>query len=137
MALVCFDLRAARRFFPLSNLVAYNVNQQVLMGPLGHGFLENARKAGKKVFVWTVNSERAMQWCIRKNVDGVVTDHPDLCRQLIQKDGQTTPGADMEITLSEKMVILKISLLVVLFGWIFRLKYLPRVKMEKTVEFKS
>lgn len=139
MALVCFDLRAARRFFPLPNLVAYNVNQQVLMGPLGRGFLEDAKKAGKKVFVWTVNSERAMQWCIRKNVDGVVTDHPDLCRQLIRKESPaTTPGTDMDITFSEKMVIYKISLLVVMFGWIFSLKYLPRVKLEKTaVETKS
>lgn len=137
MALVCFDLHAARRFFPLSNLVAYNVNQQVLMGPLGRGFLEDAKKAGKKVFVWTVNSESAMRWCIRKNVDGVVTDHPDLCRQLVKTEGPaTTPGSDMEITLSDKAEILKISLLVVLFGWIFRLKFLPRVKVEgkSTVE---
>lgn len=108
------------------------------MGPLGRGFLDEARAAGKKVFVWTVNSERAMQWCIRKNVDGVVTDHPDLCRELIKKESPaTTPGSDMQITFSEKMTILKISLLVAMFGWIFSLKFLPRVKAQKTVEVKS
>lgn len=132
MGLVCFDLRAARRFFPIPNLVVYNVNQQVLMGPLGRGFLEDARKAGKKVFVWTVNSESAMRWCIRKDVDGVVTDYPELCRQLVKTEGPTTtPGSDMNITLSDKMEILKISLLVLLFGWIFSLRFLPRVKVEE------
>lgn len=137
IALVCFDLRAARRFFTIPNLVAYNVNQQVLMGPWERDFLDEARAAGKKVFVWTVNSERAMQWCIRKNVDGVVTDHPDLCRQLIGKEGPaTTPGSDMKITFSEKVTIFKISLLVAMFGWIFSLKFLPRVKSVKTAEAK-
>lgn len=128
LSLVCFDLHAARRFFPLPNLVAYNVNQQVLMGPLGRGFLEDAHKAEKKVFVWTPNDESAIRWCIRKRVDGVVTDDPELCRQLV---GTTDPSAASDaITFSQKTEILTISLLVALFGWLFRLKFLPKVKVD-------
>lgn len=132
MALVCFDLRAARRFFPLPNLVAYNVNQQVLMGPLGRGFLEDARKANKQVFVWTVNSESAMWWCINKCVDGVVTDDPELCRELIEMDGEekSPASSSKEISVADKTKIWTISALVAMFGWIFKLKYLPRVDVD-------
>lgn len=98
------------------------------MGPLGRGFLEDAHKAGKKVFVWTPNDESAIKWCIRKRVDGVVTDDPELCRQLV---GTTDPSAGSDaITFSQKTEILTISLLVALFGWLFSLKFLPKVKVE-------
>lgn len=133
MALVCFDLCAARRFFPLPNLVMYNVNQQVLMGPLGRGFLEDASKLGKKVIVWTVNSERAMRWCINNSVYGVVTDHPDLCRQLVTSS-DTELDKGNKVTMGEKSQILGISLLVAMFGWIFKLKYLPRVDVPNTAK---
>lgn len=96
------------------------------MGPLGRGFFEDAHKAGKRVFVWTPNDNTAIRWCIRKRVDGLVTDDPELCRQLV---GTKDPGSDV-ITFSQKTEILGISLLVALFGWIFRLKFLPKVKVD-------
>lgn len=50
--------------------------QKILTGPLGHKFLQDIRKAGRSIFVWTVNTEDMMQWSIQKKVDGVITDDP-------------------------------------------------------------
>ena len=101
------------------------------MGPLGRGFLEDARKANKQVFVWTVNSEGAMWWCINKGVDGVVTDDPEACRKLVEMDGEESPASsNREISMADKSKIWTISALVAMFGWIFKLKYLPRVEVD-------
>jgi glycerophosphoryl diester phosphodiesterase len=32
----------------------------------------------KHVYVWTVNEEALMRKMMKKKVDGIVTDHPDL-----------------------------------------------------------
>ena len=50
--------------------------QKVLTGPVGKSFLKDIRKAGRSIFVWTVNDEEMMKWSIRKEVDGVITDDP-------------------------------------------------------------
>lgn len=39
----------------------------------------------KPVYVWTVNNEEMMKKLLKKKVDGLVTDYPDLARSLIKK----------------------------------------------------
>jgi phosphatidylglycerol phospholipase C len=70
-----FSLWWASRFLKVPG-VHFNIGQQVLVGPLGHYFLKAARKAGRKISVWTVNKEVWMEWSIRHEVDAVVTDNP-------------------------------------------------------------
>lgn len=38
----------------------------------------------KTVFVWTINSERRMKKLIRRGVDGIITNRPDIARKLIE-----------------------------------------------------
>jgi len=40
-------------------------------------------KKGYKVYAWTVNSQRSMQRLIELNIDGIITDHPDLLASTI------------------------------------------------------
>ncbi|KAA3659162.1 MAG: hypothetical protein DWQ10_09445 [Calditrichaeota bacterium] len=40
-------------------------------------FMRQARKHGKKVFVWTVNSPWMMRCMCRLGVHGIITDFPD------------------------------------------------------------
>lgn len=81
ITLICFDISYARRFLAVPN-VSFNVNQKVLMGPLGRGFLDDARAANRPVYVWTVNEPALMRWSIARAVDGVITDDPVLFRQI-------------------------------------------------------
>ena len=86
------------------------MNQKALIGPPGRYFLHEVQQADKQLFVWTVNDERWMEWCIRKNlgrrprrigskvegevvskmrgdalIDGVITDDPRLYLEVCER----------------------------------------------------
>jgi len=46
-------------------------------------FVRNIQATGAPVFMWTINDEPLMQQVLDLGVDGVVTDRPDLLRDLI------------------------------------------------------
>jgi phosphatidylglycerol phospholipase C len=83
VAIISWSLPYARHFLPVPN-VGFNIMQPSLVGPLGAWFLRAAKRAGRPVFTWTVNEEKRMEWCLRKNlggekkgeavIDGVITD---------------------------------------------------------------
>lgn len=47
------------------------------------GLVERLHAAGRRLNVWTVNSEAEMGFMIRLGVDGIITDDPQLARRLI------------------------------------------------------
>jgi phosphatidylglycerol phospholipase C len=131
MTLICFDLGYARQFLQIPR-VFFTVNQLVLMGPLGRGFLEEARAANRRVYLWTVNSPSMMRWAIRHEVDGVITDEPAQFKQLCEGWGkeqrdETAPDLD-QLTVGERLRILLVVVYLLLFGWFLKFKYLPSVE---------
>jgi phosphatidylglycerol phospholipase C len=76
-AMIGFSLLYSHRFLKQPD-VHFNLLQQTLVGPIGGQFLKAIKKAQKQLFVWTVNEDKWMEWSIRKQVDGVVTDDPQL-----------------------------------------------------------
>ncbi|KAJ5086162.1 hypothetical protein N7532_010933, partial [Penicillium argentinense] len=143
MTLICFDLSYARQFMQVPR-ISFNVNQKILMGPLGKGFLEEARAARRRVYVWTVNAPNLMRWSLRHEVDGVITDEPaqyqQVCRewQEQQKDGSGTPHDPSldSLTLSQRAHILLATLFILLFGWVLKRRYLPAVERVQFEERK-
>jgi len=51
------------------------------------GFVESAHARGMKVYVWTVNVPDRMHQLLRLKVDGIITDRPDLLRQVMAEAG--------------------------------------------------
>lgn len=49
-------------------------------------FVNKAHKLGKKVFVWTVNSEEVINNMIFLNVDGIITDNMELLNRVIEDE---------------------------------------------------
>jgi glycerophosphoryl diester phosphodiesterase len=47
------------------------------------GFIRRAHKAGKEVYVWTVNDRLNMSRMMSRGVDGIITDHPGLAREVL------------------------------------------------------
>jgi glycerophosphoryl diester phosphodiesterase len=47
-----------------------------------------ARDAGIRVIVWTVNDPDTMHRLLDNGVDGVITDRPDLLREVLISRGQ-------------------------------------------------
>lgn len=57
----------------------------VAMGMASPGFVDRAHRAGRKVFVWTVNDPVSMSRMISLGVDGLITDEPEMARNVIQE----------------------------------------------------
>ncbi len=62
----------------------------VAMGMATPGFIQRAHKAGRKVFVWTVNDSISMSRMMSLGVDGLITDEPELARKVIAQRAQMT-----------------------------------------------
>ncbi|WP_199432119.1 glycerophosphodiester phosphodiesterase [Qaidamihabitans albus] len=62
----------------------------VRQGPMtivDKGFLRSARNAGVEVHTWTINDPDQMRSLLDLGVDGIVTDRPDLLRDLLIERG--------------------------------------------------
>lgn len=55
--------------------------------------LERAREEGLRVIPWTVNEASDMERLIDWGVDGIITDHPDRLRAVMQRRGMALPPA--------------------------------------------
>ncbi len=50
--------------------------------------IEELKQHPTDLFVWTLNDDRSLQTFIEKNVSGVITDHPDVARELRTKQSE-------------------------------------------------
>jgi glycerophosphoryl diester phosphodiesterase len=48
-------------------------------------FVRRAHRAGREVYVWTVNDPAWMLASMANGVDGLITDVPDVAREVIQR----------------------------------------------------
>ncbi|TIC92478.1 Phosphatidylglycerol phospholipase C [Colletotrichum higginsianum] len=85
----------ARGFLsPAEPNLSFNMFQKSLVGPAGKLFIRDVRKAGRRLFVWTVNDEEWMEWSIRAGADGVITDDPELFLEVCRRwEGRETAAA--------------------------------------------
>lgn len=60
-------------------------------GDITRGLLAEARSLGLRVIVWTVNAPEDMQRLIDWGVDGIITDYPDLLKELLAARGIPVP----------------------------------------------
>jgi len=49
------------------------------------GFMEDAKKKGLLVHVWTVNEPEYVMMCKQAGVDAVITNYPDMAREVLEK----------------------------------------------------
>jgi glycerophosphoryl diester phosphodiesterase len=68
----------------IGNLYDLNVDfLAVNMGMATPGFIRSAQLADKQVFVWTVNDLVSMSRIMSLGVDGIITDEPELARNVL------------------------------------------------------
>lgn len=135
MALICVDMSYARQFLHVPR-VSFNVLQQVLISPLGRGFLEEARAARRRVYIWTVNEPNLMRWGIRHGVDGIITDEPGRLKEVCEEwKKEQTKGtlssydpALESLTIRQRAFVAMVTVYIMLFGWYLKRRYLPTVE---------
>lgn len=144
IALISAHLGYARELLEVPQM-SFNVNQQVVMGRLGRGFLDQVRDAGRPVYLWTVNAPNLMRWGIRNQVDGIITDEPALfkrvCEEWENEQGESAVAPPLSkldhLSLGDRAKITIFTVLVALFGWYFRRKYLPSVERVQCEQRRS
>ena len=87
---IAFNVTYARQFFEVAN-IGFNAMFYALLMPGGKRFLRDAQDVyNRKVLSWTINGEDNMKWCIRRGLDGVVTDEVEMYLDLAERFDETT-----------------------------------------------
>lgn len=94
--------------------------QASLVSPFGRSFIRTVKKRNRKIYSWTVNETKGMDWCIRKGLDGVISDDPAqflaVCEEFDAKRKPRWP-----VALALKMM--QINMMVMLFSVVFWYKH--------------
>ncbi|KAK0643052.1 PLC-like phosphodiesterase [Cercophora newfieldiana] len=98
LALIGFSPLYASRFLSQPD-VHFNMLQKTLVGPIGRRFIKSVRKSGRSLFLWTVNDEEWMEWSIRKESDGVITDDPKLFLEVCKRYTEAGESRKREVAL--------------------------------------
>jgi hypothetical protein len=115
-----FSTCYARQFLDVPN-VSFNMLQKVLLGPIGARFVRDVKKAGRPLYVWTVNDSNLMKWSIQKNMDGVITDDPKRFNKICDewRDDEKTARP----TLGQLIYTLWLWCMIIAFSYPFRKRF--------------
>lgn len=70
----------------LDDLGVYGIDYSIRVMRDHPQWIDEAHALGMKVNVWTVNSDRDMQWCINYGVDFITTNAPERLQQLLRNE---------------------------------------------------
>lgn len=68
---------------------------------VNRSLIQRAHASGKQVYVWTINDAVTMSRMIGIGVDGLITDKPDLARQVLAERSTLNPAERLLLELSE------------------------------------
>ena len=70
----------------------------VHVGIASHRFVRRAHAARKEVYVWTVNDKLNMSRMMSRGVDGIITDHPALAREVLEQRAEMSAAERLMLT---------------------------------------
>ena len=115
-----FSLAYARHFFTVPN-VSFNMLLPMLIAPGGKRFIRDARENyHRQVYAWTVNDKDKMEWCIRRQLDGVITDDPRKFLEVCEKFDEYEREPWMSISARGYWDLCRIYVWVTIAAWFFR-----------------
>lgn len=95
--------------------------QPILLSPSGARFRREVQAAGRPLFAWTVNAPNVMRWCIRKRIDGVLTDDPKQFREVCEAWDEESDKGD-RFTWRQWVAFALLNLVSFLVGIVLRWK---------------
>ena len=120
IAHIGFSTSYARQFLHVPN-ISFNMLLPILQAPGGRKFIRDVKAEGRPIFAWTVNVEPKMEWCIRRKLDGVVTDDPKLFREVCKRYDESTPEPRLSVV--HILDALRVWLFALIFGALYRHKF--------------
>ncbi|KAI4191411.1 MAG: hypothetical protein L6R41_000062, partial [Letrouitia leprolyta] len=113
---ISFSPSYSRQFLAIPN-VSFNMLQKALFGPAGSRFRRDVRAARRPLYIWTVNEVAGMSWCIKNEVDGVITDDPK--RFLEFCDEWQQGNREVPFNRNQWLSILWVNFLIYVFHFLF------------------
>jgi phosphatidylglycerol phospholipase C len=125
-----FSISYARHFFKIPH-VGFNMLLPTLVAPGGRRFLYDAQEVHhRKVLAWTVNQEDRMKWCIRRKLDGVITDDPPLFRKVCEEFDEKKSEPLLPLSISGYWEIYRIWIWIYVAFLIWGKRFLPVASRE-------
>jgi phosphatidylglycerol phospholipase C len=113
-----FSVPYARHFLMVPN-VGFNMLLPMLIAPGGRKFIRDVKNVNRQILAWTVNDVDRMQWCIRRKLDGVITDDPkkylEICAQFNESTVEPTLPIGWRACLDVARIWLWITVMVFVF----------------------
>ena len=70
------------KYLSTNELSSYSYHPEI--NHLSKEDIEKLHAKGIKIFVWTVNKEEDLNYLVELGVDGVISDYPDIMKELIR-----------------------------------------------------
>lgn len=115
-----FSTVYARQFFQVPN-VSFNMLLPILQAPGGRKFIRDAQARDRPILAWTVNAESKMEWCIRRNLDGVLTDDPKLFLEVCDRYDDTEP--EHRMPLRDVLNAIRMWIMAIVFSFVYRSRF--------------
>ncbi|KAL6242470.1 gamma-tubulin [Rhinocladiella similis] len=115
-----FSVPYSSQFLAIEN-IGYIILQETLVSPLGRSFIRDARAAQRPILSWSVNDEKDLDWCVRRELDGVITDNPKKLLEL--RESSVKSGRPLVWSVRRIASVLRINMMIWVFNFIFGRKY--------------
>jgi len=127
-----FSTSYARQFFDTPN-ISFNMLCPILQAPGGKKFIKDVQALHRPIFSWTVNDEARMEWCIRRRLDGVITDDPKLFGEVCHRHDESKPEPRMPFMLMFEAI--KVWLFALILGTMYRNRFNKLSAQPRTIQF--
>ncbi|KAI0858079.1 PLC-like phosphodiesterase [Xylaria cubensis] len=94
---VGFSTSYARCLVDIPN-ISFSMLRHSIAFPFGGRFLKDMKDLGIPVYVWTVNEENGMEWSVRKELTGVITDEVALFHEVCDR----MSNGDKQVRITDK-----------------------------------
>ena len=129
MTHIGFSIAYARQFLSVPN-VSLNMLLPILMAPGGKRFIAECKDTGRPVWAWTVNAEEKMLWCIRHDVDGVLTDDPKLFLDVCRRYESAEDSVKQRLSWAVWLNVYRVWIAVFIFGYLYRNRFAIRRRIR-------
>ena len=123
-----YKLSYARHFFDVPN-VGFNILCPMLIAPGGKSFMRDRREESRQLLAWTVNDADRMEWCIRRKIDGVITDDPSLFVAARERHDEFRKEPVVPVSFRSLLNIARIYIMVTTMFWLIRRRFRPDANM--------
>lgn len=120
-----FKLSYARHFFSIND-IGFNMLLPILMAPGGRSFIRDCQeKYHRPLLAWTVNEKDKMEWCVRRKLDGVITDDPSMFLKVCDEHDEYSKEPLIPVGFWSCIQLLRIYLMVTCLFFLFRRRLSP------------